>query len=132
MEKPVKESENKNELNGLIHQLKSLIKNSSQLLKTTLRFNDENINHEEIRKNILKDITFKGYNVWILICSIVICSIGLNINSSAVVIGAMLISPLMGPILGVGLSVGTNDILNFKLSLQNFLIALGISLLTST
>ena len=115
MEKPVKESENKNELNGLIHQLKSLIKNSSQLLKTTLRFNDENINHEEIRKNILKDITFKGYNVWILICSIVICSIGLNINSSAVVIGAMLISPLMGPILGVGLSVGTNDILNFKL-----------------
>ena len=132
MIKPVKESENKNELNGLIHQLKSLIKNASQLLKTTLRFNDENINHEEIRNNILKDITFKGYNVWILICSIVICSIGLNINSSAVVIGAMLISPLMGPILGVGLSVGTNDILNFKLSLQNFLIALGISLLTST
>tara|TARA_B110000902_G_C14286569_1_gene579039 strand:- start:2506 stop:3924 length:1419 start_codon:yes stop_codon:yes gene_type:complete len=132
MIKPDKEPVKKNELNGLIHQLKSLIINSSQLLKTTLRFNDENINHEEIRKNILKDITFKGYNVWILICSIVICSIGLNINSSAVVIGAMLISPLMGPILGVGLSVGTNDILNFKLSLQNFLIALGISLLTST
>ena len=131
MEKPVKESENKNELNGLIHQLKSLIKNSSQLLKTTLRFNDENINHEEIRKNILKDITFKGYNVWILICSIVICSIGLNINSSAVVIGAMLISPLMGPILGIGLSIAINDIDTLRKSLINLVIMLVLSLFTA-
>jgi len=117
---------------GLISQLSTLIKKSVQLLKVTLKFNDENINHNEVRANILKDITFKGYNVWILICSVVICSIGLNINSAAVVIGAMLISPLMGPILGLGLSIGTNDLENLKASIQNFLIALGVSLLTST
>ena len=117
---------------GLISQFRNLIKNSLQLLKVTLKFNDENINHDEVRASILKDITFKGYNVWILICSVVICSIGLNINSAAVVIGAMLISPLMGPILGLGLSIGTNDLENLKASIQNFLIALGVSLLTST
>ena len=61
-----------------------------------------------------------------------ICSVGLNINSTAVVIGAMLISPLMGPILGLGLSIGTNDLDNLKSSIKNFFIALAVSLLTST
>lgn len=112
-------------------QFGKLISDSFDLLRETLRFNDANINHEEVR-NILKDIPFKGYNVWILICSIVICSVGLNINSTAVVIGAMLIYPLMGPILGLGLSRGTNDLYNLKSSIKNFLIALGVSLLTST
>ena len=117
---------------NLLKQFGKLISDSFDLLRETLRFNDENINHEEVRNNILKDIPFKGYNVWILICSIVICSVGLNINSTAVVIGAMLISPLMGPILGLGLSIGTNDLDNLKSSIKNFLIALAISLLTST
>ena len=117
---------------NLLKQFGKLISDSFDLLRETLRFNDENINHEEVRNNILKDIPFKGYNVWILICSIVICSVGLNINSTAVVIGAMLISPLMGPILGLGLSIGTNDLDNLKSSIKNFLIALGVSLLTST
>ena len=88
---------------GLLKQFGKLISDSFDLLLETLRFNDAHINHEEVRNNILKDIPFKGYNVWILICSIVICSVGLNINSTAVVIGAMLISPLMGPILGLGI-----------------------------
>lgn len=122
----------RNEPSGLISQFSTLFSNTFKLLRETLRFNDENIDHEEVRVNILKDITFRGYNVWILICSIVICSIGLNINSAAVVIGAMLISPLMGPILGLGLSIGTNDLENLKASIRNFLIALGVSLLTST
>ena len=117
---------------NLLKQFGKLISDSFDLLRETLRFNDANINHEEVRNNILKDIPFKGYNVWILICSIVICSVGLNINSTAVVIGAMLISPLMGPILGLGLSIGTNDLDNLKSSIKNFLIALGVSLLTST
>jgi uncharacterized hydrophobic protein (TIGR00271 family) len=123
---------NQEKQTGLISQLGTLISGTFQLLRETLRFNDENINHEEVRNNIIKDISFRGYNVWILICSIVICSIGLNINSTAVVIGAMLISPLMGPILGLGLSIGTNDLENLKASIRNFLIALGVSLLTST
>lgn len=123
------ESENKK---GLLKQFSKLISDSFYLLSETLRFNNEHINYEEVRKNIQKDIPFKGYNVWILICSIVICSVGLNINSTAVVIGAMLISPLMGPILGLGLSIGTNDLENLKSSIKNFLIALAVSLLTST
>mgnify|MGYP001339541589 FL=1 len=117
---------------NLLKQFGKLISDSFYILRETLRYNDANINHEEVRNNILKDIPFKGYNVWILICSIVICSVGLNINSTAVVIGAMLISPLMGPILGLGLSIGTNDLDNLKSSIKNFFIALGVSLLTST
>lgn len=80
---------------------------------------------------IQKDMVFKGPTVWILIASIFIASIGLNVNSTAVVIGAMLISPLMGPILGVGLSVGTNDWVMLKKSLINLSTAVVISLLTS-
>lgn len=113
-------------------QLSSLLNNVLTVLKETLKFNDEFINHDEVRANIIKDSSFKGYNVWILICSIVICSIGLNTNSTPVVIGAMLISPLMGPILGFGLAVGTNDLENLKASLKNIFVALGVSLLTST
>ncbi len=93
--------------------------------------NDSSVNPVEVIDNIKKDIEFKGYNVWVLMCSIVIASIGLNVNSIAVVIGAMLISPLMGPIRGIGLSVGTN---NFKLliySLINFGIATIVSILVS-
>lgn len=80
---------------------------------------------------IKKDIDFKGPNVWILICSIFIASIGLNVNSTAAIIGAMLISPLMGPILGIGLSVGTNDWQTLVRSLKSFGTAVGVSLLTS-
>ena len=93
--------------------------------------NDSNVNPVEVIDNIKKEIEFKGYNVWVLMCSIVIASIGLNVNSIAVVIGAMLISPLMGPIRGIGLSVGTN---NFKLliySLINFGVATVVSVLVS-
>ena len=93
--------------------------------------NDKDVNPIVVMEDIEKGIEFRGYNVWILICSIFICSIGLNVNSVAVVIGAMLISPLMGPIRGIGLSVGTN---NFKLlifSLINFGIATVVSILAS-
>jgi uncharacterized hydrophobic protein (TIGR00271 family) len=81
--------------------------------------------------NIRKGIDFKGPNVWVLICSIVVASVGLNTNSTAVIIGAMLISPLMGPIRGIGLGVGTNDIALIIESLKNFGIAVGISLFTA-
>jgi len=81
---------------------------------------------------IKRDIVFKGRSIWILIASIFIASIGLNQNSTAVVIGAMLISPLMGPILGMGLSVGTNDWETLKKALKFFLISVAISIITST
>ncbi|MFT4780704.1 MAG: putative hydrophobic protein (TIGR00271 family) [Psychroserpens sp.] len=77
------------------------------------------------------DIPFKGATAWILVCSIFVASIGLNANSTAVVIGAMLISPLMGPILGVGLSLAINDIDTLKRSLINLVIMIILSLLTA-
>ncbi len=83
-------------------------------------------------ESVKRDIVFKGRSIWILIASIFIASIGLNQNSTAVVVGAMLISPLMGPILGIGLSVGTNDWNTFKRSGKFFLVAVIISVLTST
>lgn len=83
---------------------------------------------EEIKKNI----EFRGANLWILIFAILVASVGLNVNSTAVVIGAMLISPIMGPIMGIGLSAGINDFELLKKSLKNLGIAALISILTST
>lgn len=80
---------------------------------------------------IKADIPFKGHTSWILICSIFIASVGLNANSTAVVIGAMLISPLMGPILGVGLSLAINDIDTLRRSLKNFITMVVLSVLTA-
>ena len=80
---------------------------------------------------IKADISIKGATAWILICSIFVCSIGLNADSTAVVIGAMLISPLMGPILGVGLSLATNDIDTLKKSMINLGTMIALSLLTA-
>ncbi|MBP1838964.1 DUF389 domain-containing protein [Formosa algae] len=77
------------------------------------------------------DIPFKGATAWILICSIFVASIGLNANSTAVVIGAMLISPLMGPILGIGLSVAINDIDTLRKSLINFGVMIFLSVITA-
>jgi uncharacterized hydrophobic protein (TIGR00271 family) len=92
--------------------------------------NDE-IDYENTSKSIESDIAFRGFNIWILIFSIIICSIGLNLNSTAVVIGAMLISPLMGPINGIGFAMGTFDRNMLMRGIKNFLIALIISILTS-
>jgi hypothetical protein len=80
---------------------------------------------------IKSDIPFKGATAWILVCSIFVASIGLNANSTAVVIGAMLISPLMGPILGVGLSIAINDVDTLKRSLINLATMIVLSLLTA-
>lgn len=85
-----------------------------------------------IYDNINEGISFKGANLWVLIFAILIASLGLNVNSTAVIIGAMLISPLMGPIIGMGLAVGINDFELLKRSLNNFLVATLISVTTAT
>jgi len=82
--------------------------------------------------SIKKGIPLRGTNIWILICSAMLASIGLDTNSTAIIIGAMLISPLMSPILGVGLSIGITDKELLQISLKNFIAAFVISLLTST
>lgn len=91
---------------------------------------------EESKKSVIENITsaisFRGSNIWILACAIIIASVGLNVNSTAVIIGAMLISPLMGPIVGAGFGLGMYDFELLKKSIKNLLIATMVSLTTST
>ncbi len=90
-----------------------------------------NTDQEATKEAIIADIPFKGHTSWILICSILVASLGLAKNSPAVVIGAMLISPLMGPILGVGMSLAINDIDTLRRSLKNFTVMVVLSVLTA-
>lgn len=83
-------------------------------------------------ENICQGIDFKGSNLWVLIFAIFIASLGLNVNSTAVIIGAMLISPLMGPIMGIGLGLGINDFELIKKAFRNLAIATVFGILTST
>lgn len=83
-------------------------------------------------KQITNGINFQGSNLWILIFAVFIASLGLNVNSTAVIIGAMLISPLMGPIIGMGLALGIADLDLFKQSIKNYLVSTFISVITAT
>ncbi len=85
----------------------------------------------QVIEQISQGVSFRGANLWVLIFAIFIASLGLNVNSTAVIIGAMLISPLMGPIIGMGLAIGINDIELFKKAWRNFAVATLISVLTA-
>ena len=85
----------------------------------------------EIVKQITSGVSFRGANLWVLIFAIFIASLGLNVNSTAVIIGAMLISPLMGPIIGMGLAMGINDLELMRRAVKNFGVATLISVLTA-
>lgn len=85
-----------------------------------------------IHQTIEKGVIFRGTNLWILMFAIIVASVGLNMNSTAVVIGAMLISPLMGPIIGMGYSIATYNFPLFRQSAKNFGFAVGASLVAST
>ncbi len=89
---------------------------------------DEQTTIEQIRQGV----RFRGANLWILVFAIFIASLGLNVNSTAVIIGAMLISPLMGPIIGMGLGIGIADGDLLKRSLYHYLVATVISVLAAT
>jgi uncharacterized hydrophobic protein (TIGR00271 family) len=109
---------------------KGLFASIKTFLSELLDFRDDTDRDATIAA-IKADIPFKGATAWILICSIFVASVGLNANSTAVVIGAMLISPLMGPILGVGMSIALNDIDTLKKSLINLATMIVLSLLTA-
>ncbi|OQD41550.1 hypothetical protein BUL40_15185 [Croceivirga radicis] len=113
----------KKDFKGLLGSVKKFL---SELLE--IRSNTDAVATKE---SIIQDIPFKGHTSWILICSIFIASIGLNANSTAVVIGAMLISPLMGPILGMGLSLAINDVETLRKSLKNFVVMVVLSVITA-
>lgn len=102
----------------------------TQKVKSVLDIS-EHIDTESAEKAIRSNIYFRGPNAWILAIAIVIASVGLNVNSIPVIIGAMLISPLMGPIFGLGLGLGINDFELMKAAGRNLLVMMGISLLAS-
>ena len=119
-----------NQNNNIFENFSQLFYDTRKYLVNLLDFRkdaDQISTIEEIKANI----QFKGATAWILICSILVASIGLNTNSIPVVIGAMLISPLMGPILGVGLSIAINDIDTLKTSLISLGTMILLSVLTS-
>lgn len=88
-------------------------------------------NKEKVLENVKNSISFSGSNFWILACAIMVASVGLNVNSTAVVIGAMLISPLMGPIVGAGFALGIYDFTLLRKSLKNLLISTLVGLIVS-
>jgi uncharacterized hydrophobic protein (TIGR00271 family) len=92
-------------------------------LKEHLDLTPDKENETTVIENVKRAVEFRGVNLWILIIAVLIASIGLNINSLHLIIGAMLISPLMGPIIGTGLAVGINDMELMKRSMRNLLIA---------
>lgn len=92
---------------------------------------DAYIDTDAADRSIRNNIEFKGPNAWILAVAIMIASVGLNVNSIPVIIGAMLISPLMGPIFGLGLGLGINDIGLMKQAGKNLLVMVSISVAVS-
>jgi uncharacterized hydrophobic protein (TIGR00271 family) len=115
------------------------IKSISQKISDLLFFIRERFDLHEGKEDeletidyIRKSVEFKGANLWILIFAIFVASVGLNVNSTAVIIGAMLISPLMGPIMGIGMAAGINDFELLQKSFKNLGIAVVISIITST
>ena len=105
-----------------------MIKTFSRLFNLHEGEDDRSKTLEIIKQNV----NFNGSNLWILACAIIVASVGLNVNSTAVVIGAMLISPLMGPILGAGFALGTYNFALLKKSIKNLFIATIVSLLVSS
>lgn len=110
--------------------MKTFIQKLLRYLKALIYLSEE-IDYENATASIRKNIAFKGTNVFILACAIIIASVGLNVNSIPVIIGAMLVSPVMGPILGFGLGLGTEDNRLLKDSLKNLAVMVGISIIAS-
>ena len=108
----------------LIQDIKTFLKEVIDIRAT--------IDTQKADESIRGNIYFKGPNVWILVCAIVLASVGLNVNSTAVIIGAMLVSPLMGPIFGIGLGLGTDDADLIKSALKNLATMVIISLLAAS
>lgn len=106
---------------------KDLLKNAKGYFNLLSDKEDE----QEVIEQVSAGVVFRGTNLWILIFAILIASLGLNVNSTAVIIGAMLISPLMGPIIGMGLSVGIGDYDLLRCALKNYGVATVISIVTA-
>ena len=103
-----------------------------EFMKGRFSLDEDKAQRDEVVASVSKGVEFRGVNLWVLIFATMIASLGLNVNSAAVIIGAMLVSPLMGPIMGVGLSLGINDFDLLKKSLRNFSLMVVVAIATST
>ncbi len=101
-------------------------------LRRLLDFREDKAGDVATIESLKGDVEFRGTKLWILICAILVASIGLNVNSTAVIIGAMLISPLMGPIIGFGLGFGIADLDLVRKSLRNLALTTLFSITTAT
>ena len=128
--KPHPPKEEQDSTENIKKDAKGLFENLKKFVVELFDFR-EDTDHAATIDAIKADIPFKGATAWILIFAVFVASIGLNADSTAVVIGAMLISPLMGPILGLGMSFALNDIATFKKSLKNLGVMIGLSLFAS-
>ena len=102
-----------------------------EVIKSYFNVLPDKDSEKDVIKQITDGINFQGSNLWVLIFAIFIASFGLNVNSTAVIIGAMLISPLMGPIIGMGLAIGIADLTLFRQSIRNYLVSTFISVVTA-
>lgn len=103
-----------------------------EFMRDRFSLEEDKAQRDEVVAAISKGVEFRGVNLWVLIFATMIASLGLNLNSTAVIIGAMLISPIMGPIMGIGLSLGINDFELLKKSMRNFTLMFVVAIVTST
>lgn len=111
--------------------MNKILQRLKEFLAQHFNLQDDRADEETLIDSVQKNIEFKGVNLWTLIFAIFIASIGLNVNSTAVIIGAMLISPIMGPIMGIGLGIGINDLELVKKGAKSLLFATIIGICTS-
>ena len=111
--------------------MNNVLQQSIDFLKDRFSLQRDQEREDMVVSEIRKGVEFRGINTWVLVFAIMVASIGLNVNSTAVVIGAMLISPLMGPIMGVGLGVGISDMRLIKKASKNLGVMVAISVVTS-
>ena len=103
-----------------------------EFMRNRFSLDEDKAQRDEVVASISKGVEFRGVNLWVLIFATMIASLGLNVNSPAVIIGAMLISPIMGPIIGAGLALGINDLELLKKSARNFALMMAVAMVAST
>ncbi|MEO7622258.1 MAG: TIGR00341 family protein [Gallionella sp.] len=115
-----------------LHSNRRMLRQLRAILSRQFSVRGDQAEYEVIDATIRSMGEFSGTNLWVLMFAIVVASIGLNVNSAAVIIGAMLISPLMGPIMGIGYGIGINDFDLIKKSARNISLAVLISIFSAT
>ena len=124
--------ENNNDTHRIKRSSSAWLGEMREFLRGLFSLDEDKAQRDEVVASISKGVVFRGVNLWVLIFATMIASLGLNVNSAAVIIGAMLISPIMGPIMGIGLSLGINDFELLKKSLCNYALMFVVAIVTST